>query len=82
MRMTPAEALLGITLHAARALRLEQEIGSLEPGKQADLVILDIPDYRHLSYHFGVNHVRQVVKKGKVVWEAASAHPSIRVDPR
>jgi len=50
--MTPAEAILGITLHAARALRKEKEIGSLEPGTQADLVILDIPDHRHLSYHF------------------------------
>jgi imidazolonepropionase len=69
MRMTPAEAILGITLHAARALRKEKEIGTLEPGKQADLVILDIPDYRHLSYHFGVNHVWKVVKKGKIVWE-------------
>ena len=69
MRMTPAEAILGITLHAARALRKEKEIGSLEPGTQADLVILDIPDYRHLSYHFGVNHVWKVIKKGKLVWE-------------
>jgi imidazolonepropionase len=82
MRMTPAEAILGITLNAAKALRKEKEIGSLAPGKQADLVLLDIPDYRHLSYHFGVNHVWKVVKKGRVVWEVASAHPTIRVDPR
>jgi imidazolonepropionase len=71
MRMTPAETILGITLHAARALHRENEIGSLAPGKQADLLILDIPSYRHLSYHFGVNHVGKVVKKGKVVWEKA-----------
>jgi len=82
MRMTPAEAILGITLHAARALRKEKEIGSLEPGKHADLVILDIPDYRHLSYHFGVNHAWKVIKKGRLVWEAESAHSTIRVDPR
>jgi len=82
MRMTPAEAILGITLHAARALRQEKEVGSLEPGKQADLVVLDIPDYRHLSYHFGVNHVWKVVKKGRLAWEAESAHSTIRVDPR
>ena len=69
MRMTPAEAILGITLNAAMALKKEKEIGSLEPGKQADLVVLDIPDYRHLSYHFGINHVWKVVKKGKVVFE-------------
>jgi imidazolonepropionase len=82
MRMTPAEAILGITLNAAKALRKEKEIGSLEPGRQADLVILDIPGYRHLSYHFGVNHVWKVIKKGRLVWEAESAHSSIRVDPR
>jgi imidazolonepropionase len=69
MRMTPAEAILGITLHAAMALKKEGEIGSLKTGKQADLAILDIPDYRHLSYHFGVNHVWKVVKNGVVVWE-------------
>jgi imidazolonepropionase len=69
MRLTPAEAVLAITIHAARAIRKEKEIGSLEPGKQADLVSLNIPDYRHLSYHFGINHVWKVVKKGKVVWE-------------
>ncbi len=67
MRMTPAEAILGITLHAAMALKKEKEIGSLEAGKQADFVILDIPDYRHLSYHFGINHVWKVIKKGRVV---------------
>jgi imidazolonepropionase len=69
MRMTPAEAILGITLHAAMALKKEKEIGSLEAGKQADLVILDIPDYRHLSYHFGINHVWKVIKGGRVVFE-------------
>ena len=69
-------------LHAAKALGKEKEIGSLDPGKQADLVLLDIPDYRHLSYHFGVNHAWKVVKKGRVVWEAESAHSTIRVDPR
>jgi imidazolonepropionase len=82
MRMTPAEAIWGITLHAAKALRMEKELGSLEPGKQADLVILDIPDYRHLSYHFGVNHAWKVIKKGRLVWEAESAHSTIHVDPR
>ncbi|NWF55125.1 MAG: imidazolonepropionase [Syntrophaceae bacterium] len=82
MRMTPAEAIWGITLHAAKALRMEKELGTLEPGKQADLVILDIPDYRHLSYHFGVNHAWKVIKKGRLVWEAESAHSTIRVDPR
>ncbi len=74
MRMTPAEAILGITLHAARALRRENEIGSVEPGKQADLLILDIPDYRRLLYHFGVNHVWKVIKKGRVVFEKSEGY--------
>jgi imidazolonepropionase len=82
MRMTPAEAILGITLNAAKALGKENEIGSLEPGKQADLVVLDIPDYRHLSYHFGINPVWQVVKEGRIAWEAGPAHLTVRVDPR
>jgi imidazolonepropionase len=82
MRMTPAEAILGITLNAAKGLRKEKEIGSLEPGKQADLVLLDIPDYRHIAYHFGVNHVWKVVKKGRIFWEAGSFPSPIRVDPR
>jgi len=72
MRMTPAEALLGITINAAKALKKDHEIGSLEPGKQADLLILDIPDYRHLSYHFGINPVWKVIKKGKLGWKAAT----------
>ncbi len=69
MRLTPAEAILGVTLSAARALRKEDRIGSLVPGMQADLVILDIPDYRRFSYHFGVNHVWKVIKNGRLAWE-------------
>lgn len=69
MRMTPAECILGITRHAARAIDREDTLGSLEPGKQADFLLLDIPDYRHLSYHFGINHVDRVFKKGREVWK-------------
>ncbi len=69
MRLTPAEAIRAITIHGAKALRREKEIGSLEPGKQADFLILDIPDYRYMAYHFGVNHVETVIKKGKIAWE-------------
>ncbi|MFQ6057026.1 MAG: amidohydrolase family protein [Methanosarcinales archaeon] len=42
-------------------------IGSLEVGKQADLIILDVPNYKMIPYHFGVNHVQTVIKKGKIV---------------
>jgi imidazolonepropionase len=67
MKMTPAEALVGITINAAAAIRREKEIGSLAPGKLADIVILHGPSYLHLGYHVGGNPVRSVVKRGDVV---------------
>jgi imidazolonepropionase len=67
MRMTPEEALLGVTLHGAHAMGLEQEIGSLTPGKQCDVVLADVPSWRWLSYHYGVNHVSRVIKRGALV---------------
>ena len=72
MGMLPAEALTAMTYNGARAVRRSDRIGSLEVGKQADLIICDVPDYRQLFYHFGVNHVRQVVKRGRVVFEAGA----------
>jgi imidazolonepropionase len=47
----------------------ESVIGSLEVGKQADIAVFDIPNYRYLPYHFGMNHVEIVIKKGKVVYQ-------------
>jgi imidazolonepropionase len=70
MKMLPAEAVNALTLNAAVALGRSDRLGSLEPGKQADLVICDVPDYRHLFYHFGINHVRRVIKRGRVVHTA------------
>jgi imidazolonepropionase len=67
MRMTPAEAIAASTLNAACAIGLEEQTGSLEAGKWADLIILDVDDYRHLGYRFGTNLVGTVVKRGKVV---------------
>ncbi len=67
MKMDPAEVITALTLNAAAALGRSDRIGSLEPGKQADLVILDLPNYQHFPYHFGVNHVWKVVKAGRVV---------------
>ncbi len=64
--MTPAQGIAAATINAAHAIRRDNRIGSLEPGKQADLVILGVPDYRHLGYRFGSNLVRQVVKRGRV----------------
>lgn len=67
-KMTPAEAIRAVTINAARSMGKEGEIGSLEPGKKADLILLDIPNYQYLPYHFGVDHVKMVVKNGKVVY--------------
>jgi len=66
-RLMPAEALVAATLNAAYAVGLGGRVGSLEPGKLADLLILDTPDWRHLAYEFGGNLVRSVVKRGRVV---------------
>ncbi len=67
MRLTPAEAIAAATINAAHAIGAAEEVGSLEAGKAADVVILDVPDYRHLPMRFGVNPVHTVVKRGQVV---------------
>jgi imidazolonepropionase len=64
MKMTPAEVLVATTINAACAIKRERHIGSLEVGKQADMVIWDCPSYKHIPYHFGVNLVDTVIKKG------------------
>ncbi len=61
------EALTGMTLNAAASLGLAAEVGTLEVGKAADLVVLDAPDDRHLIYHWGINLVDAVVLRGRVV---------------
>jgi len=68
-RMIPQEVIQATTIHAARSMGREKEIGSLEVGKQADLIVLDVPNYRYLPYHFGVDHIEYVVKKGKIVYD-------------
>jgi imidazolonepropionase len=67
MRMTVEEALEAATLGGAHALGLERQLGSLSVGKACDLLVADVPDYRHLPYLYGVNHVTTVVKAGRVV---------------
>jgi len=70
LRLTQAQALVAATLNAAFAVGLGDRVGSLTPGYQADLLVLDLPDYRHLGYRFGSNPVVVVVKAGEVVVEA------------
>ena len=67
--MSIEEAITAATLNAAHSLGRAEVIGSLEAGKQADIQVLDIPEAAHLVYHFGVNHVESVIKKGVVVYE-------------
>lgn len=68
MRMTPAEALTACTINAACSLGREDKIGSIEVGKQADLVIFSCKDYRQIPYFFGTNLVSTVIKRGNVVY--------------
>jgi imidazolonepropionase len=76
MRLTPAEALVAATLNSAYAVGRGERIGSLEAGKQADLLILEVDDYRHLAYRVGENLVETVVKHGELLeirdWDRAS----------
>jgi imidazolonepropionase len=69
MRMTPAEAVTASTINAAAALGLDKKVGTIERGKRADLIVLDIPGHAHLPYKFGTNLCSLVVKDGKTVWE-------------
>ncbi|HVN14372.1 MAG TPA: imidazolonepropionase [Anaerolineales bacterium] len=66
MKLTPAEAIAAATINAAHAIRRDDTIGSIEVGKQADMLILSVPDYRHLGYRYGTNLVKQVIKRGRV----------------
>lgn len=69
MGLTPAQAIAAATINAAAAIDRGDRIGSLEAGKQADLIILNVPGYQHLGYRFGTNLVKQVFKRGKLVIE-------------
>src|SRR5690606_8219192 len=68
--MTPAEALAGATIVAARAVGLEERVGSLAPGKAADFAIIDAPAVDHWLYHFRPNACLRTVIGGETAWEA------------
>lgn len=65
--LTPAQAIAAATINAAAAIGRQSQVGSLEAGKQADLLVLEVADYRQLGYRFGTNLVQLVVKKGQLV---------------
>jgi imidazolonepropionase len=67
LRLTPAQAIAAATINAAAAIARAERIGSLEVGKQADLIVLSVADYRQLGYRFGTNLVEKVIKRGQVV---------------
>ncbi len=71
-RMTPQESLKGATLYAARAVGLEQSLGSLEPGKAADFAVIDAPDVNHWLYHFRPNACIMTTVAGITRWSAAN----------
>ncbi len=66
--MTIEDALMGATKYGAKALDLYQKIGSIESGKQADLVILNVDNYRKIPYFFGEDIVKYTIKKGRVIY--------------
>ena len=66
MQLTPAQAIAAATINAAAAIRREGQIGSIHVGKQADLLVLRVDDYRHLAYRFGGNLVKDIFKKGRL----------------
>jgi imidazolonepropionase len=69
MGMTIEEAVTAMTINGAAALKREKQIGSIDVGKKADLVILEFPGYQFLHYHFGVNIVEKVIKNGELVFD-------------
>jgi len=69
MKMTPTEAIVATTTNAAHAINRAKETGSLEVGKKADILVLDIPNHKFLGYHHGVNLINKVLKNGKLVAE-------------
>jgi imidazolonepropionase len=68
LRLTPAEAVSAATINGAHAVGLAERVGSIETGKQADLVFFDVPDYREIPYHLGLSMVAMTMKRGVVLY--------------
>ncbi len=67
MKMTPAEAVTAATINGAYAIGASAHLGSIEEGKQADIVLMDVSDYREVPYFMGINHCVVTIKKGNIV---------------
>jgi imidazolonepropionase len=72
LKLTPSEVLAAVTINAAAALGIAEEVGSIESGRQADLAIWNVPTHRQIPYWPAANLVRAVVKRGRVVLEQAA----------
>jgi imidazolonepropionase len=79
MRLAPAEAITATTINAAHAIGRAKEIGSLEVGKKADIIVLDVPNHKFLGYRFGVNLVDKVVKNGRIVVDREASRGEFRL---
>jgi imidazolonepropionase len=79
LKLTPAQAIAAATINAAQAIRRADRIGSIEPGRQADLLVLSVSDYRQLGYRFGTNLVKQVIKRGQF-YQVENGYSSREVD--
>ena len=77
MKLTAAEAIAAATINAATAMDRAASIGSLEPGKQADLVVFDTPDYREIPYYLGLNLCAMTIKRGKVIYPETTRMDSL-----
>ena len=69
LKMTPKEVFKAVTINAAKAIDKQNEIGSIEVGKKADIAVFDAPNMSYFLYHFGVNHTNSVYKNGKLVFK-------------
>ncbi|HKZ22148.1 MAG TPA: imidazolonepropionase [candidate division Zixibacteria bacterium] len=69
LKMTPAEALVASTINSAYAINRGEQVGSLEPGKKADIVIWEVAGFKEIPYHYGVNLVQTVIKNGKIAFQ-------------
>ncbi|HZK01258.1 MAG TPA: imidazolonepropionase, partial [Anaerovoracaceae bacterium] len=74
MGMTIEEAITALTINGAAAVKKESMIGSIDPGKKADIIVLEYPNYQFLHYHFAVNIVEKVIKSGRIVFEKTRGH--------
>jgi imidazolonepropionase len=79
MRLAPAEAITAATINAAHTIGRAKEIGSLEVGKKADIIVLDVPNHKFLGYRFGVNLVDKVVKNGRIVVDREASRGEFRL---